>query len=76
MKQLFSAVSYCHSHKIVHRDLKPDNILFETNKPDSNIKVIDFGVSNTYNVNEKMGKLVGTVTNNFIYDILAILYCP
>ena len=61
MRQLFSAVAYCHSHKTVHRDLKPDNILFETKKDDSLIKIIDFGISNSFKQGEKMGKLVGTV---------------
>ena len=27
MKQLLSAVTYCHKKKIVHRDLKPENLL-------------------------------------------------
>ena len=45
MKQLFSAVAYCHKYQIVHRDLKPENILYESKKADSNIKVIDWGTS-------------------------------
>lgn len=28
-----------------HRDLKPDNILFQTEEADSEIKLIDFGLS-------------------------------
>ena len=27
MKQILSAVNYCHKNKIIHRDLKPENIL-------------------------------------------------
>jgi calcium-dependent protein kinase len=47
MKQLLSAVSYCHNKNIVHRDLKPENLLLC--KPDSfEIKVIDFGLSRTF----------------------------
>lgn len=48
MKQILSAVVYCHEQRIVHRDLKPENLLLEYNKPltDGNIvKVIDFGTS-------------------------------
>lgn len=61
MKQILSAVSYCHSHKIVHRDLKPENVLFESNKENANIKVIDFGASNVFRQDEKMKQMIGTV---------------
>ena len=47
MKQLFSAVEYCHEKGIIHRDLKPENILIESseekNKDFFHIKIIDFG---------------------------------
>lgn len=29
----------------MHRDLKPDNVLFSNNKANSDIKIIDFGLS-------------------------------
>lgn len=29
MKQILSAIAYCHSMNVVHRDLKPENILFD-----------------------------------------------
>ena len=45
MEQVLSAVVFCHDKGIVHRDLKPENILYATKKPDSLIKVIDFGTS-------------------------------
>ncbi len=47
-KQLISAISCCHSQGICHRDLKPENILFLNKKPDSPIKVIDFGLSKIF----------------------------
>ena len=47
MKQLFSAVEYCHEKGVIHRDLKPENILIESseekNKDFFHIKIIDFG---------------------------------
>jgi calcium-dependent protein kinase len=42
MRQIISALAYLHSKGIVHRDLNPGNILFESEKPDSPIKLIDF----------------------------------
>ena len=45
MKQVLSAVNYCHQKNIVHRDLKPENILLDTEDPNSILKVIDFGTS-------------------------------
>ena len=43
--QLINAVDYIHSHNIVHRDLKPENLLLNKDKI---LKVIDFGLSNTF----------------------------
>ena len=45
MRQVLSAIIFCHQHGIVHRDLKPENILFVSKKKDSQIRVIDFGTS-------------------------------
>ena len=44
-KQIMSAIAYCHEKGIVHRDMKLENILFATEKEDSPIKIIDFGLS-------------------------------
>ena len=43
-----SAISYMHSRNITHRDLKFENIMFESVAADSEIKVIDFGLSKKY----------------------------
>ena len=32
---------------MAHRDLKPENFLFQTTEENSDIKIIDFGVSKT-----------------------------
>lgn len=45
MEQMLSAVVFCHKAGIVHRDLKPENTLYATKRPDSIIRVIDFGTS-------------------------------
>ncbi|KNC78184.1 CAMK/CAMKL protein kinase [Sphaeroforma arctica JP610] len=45
LRQIISAIDYCHGNQIVHRDLKPENLLLDAN---NNIKIIDFGFSNTY----------------------------
>jgi len=45
MKQILSAVEYCHEKKIAHRDIKPENCVFEGKDIDSTLKVIDFGRS-------------------------------
>jgi calcium-dependent protein kinase len=60
IRQILSAVFYCHQHKIVHRDLKPENILFESKKEDSLLKIIDFGTSKFFDPNKKMNQKFGT----------------
>ncbi|EAR83086.2 calmodulin-domain kinase (macronuclear) [Tetrahymena thermophila SB210] len=60
MKQILSAIVYCHSLGIVHRDLKPENLLFDSNKPNANLKVIDFGTSRRFDSSKKMTKRLGT----------------
>ena len=55
-----SAINYCHANGITHRDIKPENILLESSDPDADIKLIDFGLSRKYNINEKMHTILGT----------------
>ncbi|XP_032858531.2 hormonally up-regulated neu tumor-associated kinase homolog A-like [Tyto alba] len=43
-RQILSAVEHLHCQGIVHRDLKIENFLLDEN---NNIKIIDFGLSNT-----------------------------
>ena len=63
MRQLLSAVSYCHQNHIVHRDLKPENLLLDSVTKDGsaiNIKVIDFGTSCLIGNNQKLKQRLGT----------------
>jgi calcium-dependent protein kinase len=45
LRQILSAVYYCHNQGVMHRDLKPENILLKSEKDEKQIKVIDFGTS-------------------------------
>jgi len=38
-------LNYCHKNKIAHRDLKPENFLFVDKTEESDLKIIDFGLS-------------------------------
>jgi len=61
--KLLSAISYMHKSGVVHRDLKFENIMFESKSPDSEIKVIDFGLSKRFLPDESryMTQGVGTI---------------
>ncbi len=48
MEQILGALAHMHAKDIVHRDLKPENIVFETKDENSDIKIIDFGLSNKF----------------------------
>jgi serine/threonine protein kinase len=52
--KLMSAVKYMHDNGIVHRDLKFENIMFENQRDDAEIKVIDFGLSKKF-LDNRMG---------------------
>ena len=49
----------------MHRDLKPENLLFDSDKKNATLKVIDFGTSRKFDNKKKMSKRLGTV-NIFI----------
>ncbi|AQK57796.1 Calcium-dependent protein kinase 21 [Zea mays] len=42
---IVDVVRLCHSNGVIHRDLKPENFLFANKSEDSQLKVIDFGLS-------------------------------
>ena len=60
MKQVLSAISYCHSLKIVHRDLKPENLLLDQDDDNFTLKVIDFGTSQTFDKAQRLHQTYGT----------------
>ncbi|AFZ79295.1 protein kinase domain containing protein [Theileria equi strain WA] len=60
MRQIFSAISYCHKRNILHRDLKPENVLYSNSNPDSPVKIIDWGFATKCFKAHKFSSLVGT----------------
>lgn len=71
-QQLISAISYLHKLGCAHRDIKPSNILIDYNK---DIKLIDFGLGNVYDENEKLKTACGSpcyaapeIISNEAYD--------
>jgi calcium-dependent protein kinase len=61
MKQILLAVNYCHQKGIIHRDLKPENILIEDgDEKFFNVKIIDFGTSETFKGGSVLTKQIGT----------------
>ena len=59
-QQLLSGIEYTSRLNIVHRDLKPENLLLDFDK---SIKIVDFGLSNTY----KKGELLKTACGSPCY---------
>ncbi len=60
VKQMLCAVRYIHSKGIIHRDLKLENFLFSSSDADSELKMIDFGLSKHFKFGEVQNEAVGT----------------
>jgi calcium-dependent protein kinase len=60
MKQLLSAINYCHKKNIVHRDLKPENMLLEQDKDLEKLKIVDFGTSLSFDPDRALDEKLGT----------------
>lgn len=58
-EQILRAISYMHVRGICHRDLKMENILYENSSKQSTIRLIDFGISQTYEKKEGERKPYG-----------------
>ena len=56
-QQIISGIEYLGKIKVVHRDIKPENLLLD-NK--NNIKIVDFGLSNSYPKNELLTTACGS----------------
>ncbi|CEM16024.1 unnamed protein product [Vitrella brassicaformis CCMP3155] len=60
MRQILSALHYCHINGIAHRDVKPENFLFERSDSLDNLKMIDFGLA--YECRDEAGNKIGMRT--------------
>jgi len=43
VEKILSSIIYCHHHGVVHRDIKLDNLIYENEGEDAELKLIDFG---------------------------------
>eukprot|EP00826_Nyctotherus_ovalis_P030290 TRINITY_DN2412_c0_g2_i2.p1 TRINITY_DN2412_c0_g2~~TRINITY_DN2412_c0_g2_i2.p1 ORF type:complete len:356 (+),score=110.69 TRINITY_DN2412_c0_g2_i2:374-1441(+) len=60
MRQLLSAIVYCHNKNVVHRNLKPENLLYDSLEKSATLRIIDFGMSQVFNPDIKMSVKIGT----------------
>lgn len=60
IKQILSAVNYCHQRNIVHRDLKPENILMNKDLVNPKVTIIDFGTAASLRPGKKFTTKYGT----------------
>jgi len=61
IRKITLALQYMHSCGIVHRDLKPENLVLADRRPNSEIKISDFGLSKILNDDQKtMDTVCGT----------------
>ena len=67
-QQLINALYYLHSQNITHRDIKIDNLLLDKN---SDLKLIDFGLSTKYRDDRLLNQPCGTV----VYAAPEVLDC-
>lgn len=56
-QQIISGLDYIHKCGICHRDLKPENLLLDEQR---NIKIVDFGLSNTYTEGQQLKTACGS----------------
>ncbi len=62
-REIIWGVEKIHKCGVVHRDLKPENLLLDTStdgKKGNTVKIVDFGLSNTYTPGQKLKTACGS----------------
>ncbi|XP_023003587.1 CDPK-related kinase 5-like [Cucurbita maxima] len=58
--QILNVAAFCHLQGVVHRDLKPENFLYAWKDESSQLKAIDFGLSDFVKPDERLNDIVGS----------------
>mmetsp|Transcript_79105 Transcript_79105/g.228760 ORF Transcript_79105/g.228760 Transcript_79105/m.228760 type:complete len:432 (+) Transcript_79105:153-1448(+) len=58
--QMLNGIAYIHGYHFAHRDIKPENYLLVNTSRSSPVRLIDFGISRSFERGEPMTTLVGT----------------
>ncbi|XAR63569.1 Calcium/calmodulin-dependent protein kinase [Bertholletia excelsa] len=61
VRQIASGLDAIHRANIVHRDLKPENCLFLDEREDSELKIMDFGLSSVEELSNPVVGLFGSI---------------
>lgn len=64
VKKLADSISYLHSYGIAHRDLKLENILMVEESDESDIKLLDFGLSKIMGPDDSCTDSFGTLVKD------------
>ena len=65
---------YLHQFGVAHRDLKPENILMDNNSEETDLKIVDFGLSKIIGPNETSLDPFGTLVSLMLYSHLYVSY--
>ena len=61
IRDIVSALAYCHGLGIVHRDIKPENLLYSDPSETAKLMLVDFGFAHELQrSDEKMKRMLGT----------------
>ncbi|KAL2634710.1 hypothetical protein R1flu_006189 [Riccia fluitans] len=60
MRSILRAIEVCHDFGVFHRDLKPENFLLADKSEEATLKVIDFGLSTYFKLDETFTDVVGS----------------